>query len=87
MVLAKKDMYELQKVFPGLKCSFLYLHQEKLTAFLKLESKIIDGTANNHLEELETCDDHGHNLWHSDSGSKGYYSSLNLSHRMALSAK
>ena len=71
MVLAKKDMYELQKVFPGLKCSFLYLHQEKLTAFLKLESKIIDGTANNHLEELETCDDHGHNLWHSDSGSKG----------------
>ena len=64
------------------------IHLEKLTTFLKLECKIIDGTANNHLEKLETCDDHRHNLWHSYSGSKGYSSSIfPSSHRMALRAK
>ena len=65
------------EVFLGLKCSFL-LYREKLTAFLKLECKIIDGTANNHLDELETRDDHCHNLRHSDSGSKKCYSCSNL---------
>ena len=54
------------------------LHEDKLTALLKLECKIIDGTANNHLDELETCDDHCHNLWNSHSGSKGYLSSFHL---------
>ena len=43
-----------------------------LTIFLELEGKIVDGTANDHLDELETCDDHSHDLGNSHSGGNGW---------------
>ena len=65
------------------------LNEDKLTALLKLECKIIDGTANNHLDELETCDDHSHDLGNSHSGGEWIVILAHVlsAHRMALRAK
>ena len=60
-----------------------------LTIFLELEGKIVDGTANDHLDELETCDDHSHDLGNSHSGGKWIVILAHVlsAHRMALRAK
>ena len=60
-----------------------------LTIFLELEGKIVDGTANDHLDELETCDDHSHDLGNSHSGGEWIVILAHVlsAHRMALRAK
>ena len=60
-----------------------------LTIFLELEGKIVDGTANDHLDELETCDDHSHDLGNSHSGGERMVILAHVlsAHRMALRAK
>ena len=60
-----------------------------LTIFLELEGKIVDGTANDHLDELETCDDHSHDLGNSHSGGEWVVNLAHVlsAHRMALRAK